>query len=135
MRLLISQYFFLTLITVSFISSIMLQYLPPLFFSFLLFLFHLLFLNLLAPIHLYTFNNLATMFNSISLQYPHSTVWFHYNTPYRKYLLNCKQRFKTRKEMIRENCYNPFIKKHFSISKFLPYLDTTSISLVGISSQ
>ena len=36
----------------------------------------------------------------------HLTVQFHYNTPYRKYSLKRKQCFKTRKEMMRKNCYN-----------------------------
>ena len=110
MRLLTSQCFFLTLLTVSFICSIILQCLFPLFFQFFCFYFTFFFL-ICSP--RYTFNNLALMFNSISLQHPHSTVRFHYNTPKRKYLLNCKQRFKTRKEMMRKKKYNPF-KKHFS---------------------
>ena len=38
---------------------------------------------------------------------------------------------KTRKEIMRKNCYNLF-KNHFLI---LPYLDTTSILLVGLDSQ
>ena len=57
MRLLTSQYFFLTLITASLICSIIFQYLYPLFFLFFFFVFHLLFLILLALRH-----NLATIF-------------------------------------------------------------------------
>ena len=119
MRLLTSHCFFLTLI--SFICSIIFQYLSSLFFHILL-LFHLHFLNLLASRHILRFH-----YN------PHSTVRFHYNISYIKYLLNSKQRFKTRKEMMRKSSYN-FLKSIFII-KFLPYLNTTSISLVGIDSQ
>ena len=43
----------------------------------------------------------------------HLTVQFHYNTPYRKYSLNRKQCFKTRKEMMRKNCYNSGVELSF----------------------
>ena len=116
MWLLTSQCFLPTLITVSFICSIIFQYLAPLFFHFFVFILFLFFYCFLFFFLIwsprYTFNNLATMFDSISLQHPDSTVRFHYNTPYKKCLLNCKQRFKTRKRMMRKNCNNPF-KKHF----------------------
>ena len=50
---------------------------------------------------------------------PHSTVRFHFNTPYKKYLLNCK-RFKRRKEMMRKNC-NSLARKSFKIFSILSF--------------
>ena len=64
-RLLTSQCFFLTLITVSIICCIIFQYLPSLFFHCFAFCFTFFFL-ICSPRD--TFYNLATMFNSISLQ-------------------------------------------------------------------
>ena len=63
----------------------------------------------------------------------HSTIRFHYNTPYKKYLLNCIQRFKTRKEKMRKNLCNLF--KNIFQYYFLPYPDTAKTLLVGIGSQ
>ena len=72
-----------------------------------------------------------TLLVRIPLQWPHSAVRFHYNTSYTKYLLNCKQRLKTRKKMTRKNY---LFKKIFNI-KFLPYSNTTSMLLVRSGSQ
>ena len=95
---LILQCFFVTLITVSFICSIIFQYLPPLVFNFIV-LFHLLFLNLLArpetrsTIQLHCLIRFDCNPHSISLQY---TI--------EKIFTKRQQRFKTRKETMRKNC-------------------------------
>ena len=89
-----SHSFFLTLITISFICSITFQYLSPLSFLFF-FVFISLPFSWFAHPPQNTFYNLATFL--IQFDYnPHSTIRFHYDTPYRKYLLNCKQRFRTK---------------------------------------
>ena len=106
MRLLASQCFFLTLITVSFICGIIFQYLSPLLFPFFVFILSSFSYTLLAS------RQIPIQFDKqlqclIRFHYKlHLAVRFHYNTPYRKYSLNCKQLFKTRKEMMRKNCYN-----------------------------
>ena len=128
MRLLTSQCFFLTLITVYVICSIILQYLSPLFFHFSVFI---------SP----SLSQFARPDTHSAIQRQclirfyynlHSTVRFHYNTPYRKYLLNCRQRFKTRKEKMRKNLCNLF--KNIFQYYFLPYPDTAK-TLVSIDSQ
>ena len=78
---------FLPLIIVSFICSIRILESVSTMLSFSCFYFTFFFLIYWLT---YTFNNLATIFNSISLQHPHSIVQFHYNTSHNKYLLNCK---------------------------------------------
>ena len=127
MWLLTSQCFFLTLITVYVISSIILQYLFPLFFHFSVFISA-------------SFSQFACHDRHSAIQPQclirfyynlHSTVRFHYNTPYRKYLLNCR-RFKTRKEKMIKNLCNLF--KNIFQYYFLPYPDTAK-TLVGIDSQ
>ena len=129
MRLLTSQCFFLTLTTVYFICSIILQYLSPLFFHFSVFI---------SP----SFSQFALPDTHSAIQPQclirfyynlHLTVRFHYNTAYRKYLLNYKQHFKTRKEKMRKNLYNLF--KNIFQYYFLPYPNTAKILLVGIGSQ
>ena len=88
------------------------------------------FLNLLVPREIVQCRKCSIRFHSNL----HLTFRFPYNTPCRKYLLNCKQLFKPKKEMIRKNCYNLTRKLFFNVT-FLSYPNATSILLVGIGNQ
>ena len=134
MRLPKSQCFFLIVITVSFTCGIIFQYLSPLIFYF--FVFNSAFFSYFAHPKTHSTISISLIrFRLILFHYNlHLSVRFYYNTSYKKYLLNYKQSFKTKEETMGKNCYNLFKKTFFDIN-FLPYLDTSSILLVGIGSQ
>ena len=112
MLLLTSQYFSLTLITVFFYMQYHISISVSVTFSFFCFYFNFFFLSS-SPRG--TFYNLSRML--ITYDLIRTRIRLFKNKKYKKYLPNCHQLFKTRKKMMRKNCYDLF-KKHFSILIF-----------------
>ena len=99
--------------SVSFICSIIFHYLSLLFFHFMIFYFIFLFLICLPRD---TFYKLTILFKLISLQ-PALDCSISLQYTIQKTFIKLQTTCKTRKEMMRKNCYNLF-KKHFLVSNF-----------------
>ena len=91
--------------------QLLLQYVAPYFHTRLYFFFFLIFFFYFNFFFLHfllrdTFYNLATMFNSISLQ-----LAFDFMTIFHVENIHCKQLFKMSKKIMRRNRYNLYLKK------------------------
>ena len=73
-----------------------------------------------------------TFYNNVWFDFITDRIQFHYNIRYRKFSLSCK-RFKTKKEMKRNNCY-VFLKNMIFIYVFTIFLFYQGI-IGGCSSQ